>query len=105
VQGGTAKIVGPCELLKGIFFEGILEKIPKFNSSQGLFFVEKIMKKLWQNNKTKLNELIEIFETGEDLLLDQKLLEFDLQGSLAHAIMLQKIGLINTEELQQLKKD
>jgi len=47
-----------------------------------------MMRKLWQKENSKLNEFIEAFETKDDLLLDQKLVKFDVQGSLAHAKML-----------------
>ncbi len=62
------------------------------------------MKKLWENKNSKLNEFIEAFETKEDLLLDQELLKFDIQGSLAHAKMLLKIGILNSGELQKIEK-
>lgn len=62
------------------------------------------MKKLWEKENTKLNEFIEFFETKDDLLLDQKLLKFDLEASLAHAKMLLKIGILNSEELSKLEK-
>lgn len=60
------------------------------------------MGKLWQKN-WKLNEFIESFETKEDLLLDQKLIKYDVLGSIAHAKMLHNIGIITAEELEQLK--
>jgi argininosuccinate lyase len=59
--------------------------------------------KLWQNKNIKLNELIEAFETKEDLLMDQKLLEFDIKGSLAHARMLLKIGILNAGEFTKIE--
>lgn len=61
------------------------------------------MKKLWQKNKEKLNEFVEIFETKDDLLMDQKLVEFDVEGSLAHAKMLLKTGFLKEEEFQKLE--
>lgn len=62
------------------------------------------MKKLWGKNNTTLNKDIETFETRGDLLLDQKLIKYDLIGSLAHAKGLKKIGILNQKELQQLEK-
>jgi argininosuccinate lyase len=56
------------------------------------------MKKLWQKN-WKLNVFVEFFETKDDILLDQKLTPFDIVGSLAHAKMLQKIGVLTKYEL------
>lgn len=67
------------------------------------------MKKLWQkdppNGETswELNPVIESFETKGDILLDQKLVKFDVQGSIAHAKMLEKIGIISKEELNQAR--
>lgn len=63
-----------------------------------------MMKKLWQKENTKLNESIVAYETKDDLLLDQKLLKYDIQGSLAHAKTLYRIGILNNEELEKLEK-
>jgi argininosuccinate lyase len=60
------------------------------------------MKKLWQKDKEKLITEIEAFETKGDLLLDQKLIPFDIQGSMAHTKMLNKIGILTVKELQIL---
>jgi len=57
------------------------------------------MKKLWQKN-WEVNKEVEAFETKGDLLLDQKLLPFDIEGSIAHAKMLYKIGILTEKELQ-----
>lgn len=62
------------------------------------------MKKLWQKNTTKLNSLIEAFETEDDLILDQKLVKYDVLGSVAHAKMLHKIGILTNGELNTLVK-
>lgn len=61
-------------------------------------------KKLWESENTTLDPIIEAFETGDDLLLDQKLVIFDVQGSLAHAKMLSKIGILSAQELKLLEK-
>lgn len=61
------------------------------------------MKKLWQKN-WKLNTFVEAFETKDDILLDQKLTPFDIAGSLAHAKMLKKIGILTEKELDQVTK-
>jgi len=60
------------------------------------------MKKLWEKNE-KLDKNIELFETKEDLALDQKLVAYDVAVNMAHAKMLQKIGLISTSELSQAR--
>lgn len=62
------------------------------------------MKKLWQKNKMKLNSLVEAFETKDDLILDQKLIKYDVLGSIAHAKMLFKINILNGEELSKLEQ-
>lgn len=59
-------------------------------------------KKLWQKSDTKLNGNVLAFESKGDLQFDQKLLEFDVQGSLAHAQMLESIGILTGDELKQL---
>lgn len=61
------------------------------------------MKKLWQK-QWQLNVVIESFETKEDLVLDQKLVKYDVYCSLAHAKMLQKIGILSIEELEDIQK-
>jgi argininosuccinate lyase len=61
------------------------------------------MKKLWGKN-WKLDPEVEAFETGGDLLLDQKLVWADVVGSIAHAMMLYKIGILTKKELSQAKK-
>lgn len=62
------------------------------------------MKKLWQKSEYILDPIVEAFETKDDLLMDQKLLQYDVQGSLAHAKMLFKIGILSKEELNKLQK-
>lgn len=62
------------------------------------------MKKLWQKGEYKLNSTIESFETKDDLLMDQKLIKYDIKGSLAHVKMLYKIGVLSKEDLEKLQK-
>lgn len=61
------------------------------------------MKKLWEKN-WKLDEAIEVFETKDDLVLDERLVPFDVYCSLAHVKMLNKIGIISEKELEIIKK-
>lgn len=61
-------------------------------------------KKLWQKSEYKLNPIVEAFETKGDLVVDQKLLKYDVQGSLVHAKMLCKIGILTKEELTKIEK-
>ncbi len=57
--------------------------------------------KLWQKNVT-MTEEIERFTVGRDRELDLYLAESDVLGSMAHITMLQSIGLLTADELQQL---
>ena len=57
--------------------------------------------KLWQKNVT-MTEEIECFTVGRDRELDLYLAESDVLGSMAHITMLQSIGLLTADELQQL---
>lgn len=61
------------------------------------------MKKLWQKN-WKLDPMVEAFETGDDLPVDQKLVWADVAGSISHVAMLYKIGILSKKELSQAKK-
>lgn len=59
--------------------------------------------KLWQkesNNRTL--EKIEKFTVGGDREMDLHLAQFDVLGSMAHAIMLENIGLLEADELVDL---
>ncbi|MBI2018137.1 argininosuccinate lyase [Candidatus Daviesbacteria bacterium] len=65
------------------------------------------MKKLWQKNNKKLDPVVEAFETKGDLLMDQKLIEYDILASIAHVKTLNKlflIGIISEPELKKLLK-
>ncbi|MGQ7869408.1 argininosuccinate lyase [Sunxiuqinia sp. sy24] len=57
--------------------------------------------KLWDKG-TSVNKLIEEFTVGQDRELDLHLAKFDILGSMAHTKMLQTIGLLEKEELDQL---
>ena len=61
--------------------------------------------KLWENgNGVGVHEKVEEFTAGEDIRLDQQLVEWDAIGSIAHATMLNKIGILTHSELMDLKK-
>lgn len=65
------------------------------------------MKKLWQKSEYKLNPIVEAFETKDDLLMDQKLIEYDVLASIAHVKMLSRlflVGIISKKELKKLLK-
>src|SRR3990167_6710330 len=69
------------------------------------------MTKLWQKDELNKNDMswdldpiVERFETGDDLLLDQKLILYDVYGTIAHGMGLYKIGIMSLKELKLLKK-
>ncbi len=59
------------------------------------------MTKLWQKGYT-VNEQVERFEAAQNSILDTRLIRHDVWGSLAHAAMLAKIGLLTQEELRKV---
>ena len=61
--------------------------------------------KLWNNNNhQEADREIERFTAGEDVSLDQLLVKYDVVGSIVHAMMLQKIGILTEDELMDLKR-
>ncbi len=58
-------------------------------------------KKLWEKN-IDVNPEIERFTVGRDRELDLLLARYDVLGSLAHSKMLESIGLLTSEEMQNL---
>lgn len=58
--------------------------------------------KLWQKNY-RLNKEVEKFTVGNDYLTDKNLVKYDVYGSIAHAMMLNKIGILDKQELKKLK--
>ena len=62
------------------------------------------MSKLWQK-KYSLDPEVEAFTVGEDTVLDQQLVKFDCQASIAHARMLGKIGILQEEETDKLVRE
>ncbi len=59
--------------------------------------------KLWQKETTPDPSVIE-FTSGRDRATDLYLTEWDLAGSMAHAIMLQETGLISNDEKKEILK-
>ena len=59
--------------------------------------------KLWSKGK-ELNKLIEDYTVGDDYILDRKLLYYDCQGSIAHAMALEKDGILSEDETGDLVK-
>ncbi|WP_234567674.1 argininosuccinate lyase [Rhodohalobacter sp. 614A] len=64
------------------------------------------MSKLWQKSntdtKTSAAKKAEAFTVGNDYLLDKELVPYDIQGSIAHAKALNKIGILSDDELGKL---
>lgn len=58
--------------------------------------------KLWDKGYDTHN-LVEKFTVGKDQILDMKLAKYDVAGSIAHAEMLAKIGILDKDELSQIK--
>ncbi len=60
--------------------------------------------KLWEKN-VEVNEKIDRFTVGRDRELDLHLAKYDVMGSMAHIIMLESIGLLEKNELEQLLRE
>ncbi|MDP4203821.1 MAG: argininosuccinate lyase [Bacteroidota bacterium] len=60
--------------------------------------------KLWDKG-VKTDQEIERFTIGRDQEMDLYLAKYDVLGSMAHITMLESIGLLEQEELQQLLKE
>lgn len=60
--------------------------------------------KLWDKGGT-INSKIEEFTVGKDREMDLLLAPYDILGSIAHSIMLENIGLLKANELDDLKKE
>ena len=59
--------------------------------------------KLWDKGFT-IDKQIELFTVGNDREIDLHIAKYDVQASLAHAIMLASIGIITADELKDLQK-
>ncbi len=60
--------------------------------------------KLWDKG-TNTETIIEQFTVGNDRVLDIQLAKYDVLGSLAHAAMLNSVGLIQEDELQGIERE
>jgi argininosuccinate lyase len=61
------------------------------------------MNKLWDKGITTARS-VEDFTTSSDRVLDKRLAPYDVLGSIAHARMLENIGIITAEELKKLER-
>lgn len=62
---------------------------------------------LWKTdseNKNKLQQLVNEFTVGNDYVLDQKLIPYDVEASIAHAEGLASINILNALELEKIVK-
>lgn len=66
------------------------------------------MSKLWQKSNTETetsaSKKAEAFTVGNDYILDQELVPYDIRGSITHAKALWKIGVLTEEEFDKLTK-
>ncbi len=60
--------------------------------------------KLWDKGYEP-DKMIEEYTVGDDRELDMRLARYDVEGSLAHIAMLEKIGLLTSGELEKLTPD
>ncbi len=61
------------------------------------------MGKLWDKGY-EFDKLIEEYTVGNDYLLDERLVPYDVFGNMAHAVMLAKIGILREEELSAIRE-
>lgn len=61
------------------------------------------MSKLWSGS-SKLDPAVEAYTVGNDYLMDQNLLPYDIKASKAHAKMLHKIGSLDAAEYKTLSE-
>ncbi|MFD2530981.1 argininosuccinate lyase [Gracilimonas halophila] len=59
------------------------------------------MKKLWEKG-IETDAFIEKFTVGNDRELDLELAKYDVQGTIAHITMLESVGLLESDELEEL---
>jgi argininosuccinate lyase len=58
--------------------------------------------KLWKKKGIELDKEVEEYTVGNDYILDNELLPYDIKASKAHAKMLQACGYLTKEELEKL---
>ena len=60
------------------------------------------MAKIWQKENQTSDAKIDQFTIGDDPIYDLQLARYDAIGSMAHITMLEKVGLLQKEELELL---
>lgn len=64
-----------------------------------------IKKKLWYKNKTiSIDSLVEQYNAGDDIIYDQELIPYDIQGSLGYGKMLHRHGILTNKEFSRLQQ-
>jgi argininosuccinate lyase len=61
--------------------------------------------KLWEKTGSDLNALIEKFTVGRDPEFDMVLAKYDVQGSMAHAKMLESVDMLSADEARSIQKE
>ncbi len=57
-----------------------------------------------EKTEFSLDPVIEEFNAGDDIIYDQDLIPYDVQGTLGYGKMLSRHGIITDDELETLKK-
>lgn len=60
---------------------------------------------LWQKPGVQVDERIQQFCAGDDVILDREFFLFDIQASRAHAEGLQRIGILDADELESIGRE
>lgn len=64
-----------------------------------------VQRKLWQKGKAvSLHPIVEEYNAGDDIIYDQELIPYDVQGSYGYGQMLHRHGILTAEELETLKR-
>jgi len=64
-----------------------------------------IKRKLWyKENTISIDPVVEEYNAGEDIIRDQELVPYDVEGSLGYGKMLNRHGILTDKELANLKK-
>jgi len=67
--------------------------------------IKPIKRKLWYKNKTVcIDPVVEQYNAGDDIIYDQELIPYDVEGSLGYGKMLHRHGILTSEELAKLRK-
>lgn len=62
------------------------------------------MSKLWQTTNTNSSDIVEAYTVGDDYIFDTMLVPYDVEGTVAHVMMLAKINVLSEEENNQVIK-